>query len=1529
MQKYLLCFFITSLFFEGKANAHPPGNRISAGTLLMPPPCSMNGTYSIGSGGDFPTISRAIDSLKVRGIGGNLLFELLPNYSSTSEVFPILFPKKSQVPCFFSSNYKVVLRPASNAVNLEIVGNLNNGVIRLDSCDYLTIDGRPGGLGTISELKIINIWAAAVQFLNSSNNVIKYLSLSSWVQFTLPPGTFGIVDFHGSPSGTIGSANNKIESCELFSGSTVNYSGWELISSNGPNFNDSIINCNFHHFNRSAIGLTGDAWGWEILGNSFYTPFPIILGSFISAPANFNNDAHKIENNYFGGSAPHCGGSPFEASFSGDLKFIDADWGTGNIQNNYFRRMKLTATGGNTPYVCFISQSAGSNLNSVINHNYFGGTDLSDSIQIINANTNATIGPMIVECISNGGAFEVAFNEIDNIRCYSDSVVKAIDVTLINGGGTIHHNIVGHPSVYNSIINNTNGTMFGIKGGRVNSNIVSNLTNNSPSGATTGANASIFGIYCTGDSTCNNQVFRLSGKGNYTSQTSVGGIISGSGRTHNNLVHSLFHYGAGGDMIGISGGSIKANIVHTLIMTNPVNMQPVYGISGGDSITNNMVRLGFDTAGNSITNPVNFRGISGGNNVLHNSVYIGGDNVLINPASRSSTCNIGGNVVRNNIFVNTRSNQATSSSNRHYCMYLSSTGAISNYNLFLNNGTGAYFGLINSTGYSSFALWKTGTGKDLNSVYGDPLFINPSGNYSQVDLHLSNGTIAEAVGTAAGTIQKDFDGETRSSLTPVDIGADAGDFNQCAVTHAGNDVTICSGQNAQIGTPAIPNHTYSWTSNPAGFTSPVANPIVNPTITTAYYLVMTNAAATCTAMDTVIVSVTTPLTPSITINTTTAAVCSGATVSFTSSITNGGSAASYQWKVNGINAGTNNPIFISNTLINGDQVSCVLTSSESCITSSTVTSNVISVIVNASVTPSVSINTPTTTICSGTLASFTATPINEGTAPSYQWQVNGINAGTNSNFFNTFSLNNNDQVKVILTSSLACATPASVTSNIISMTVTPLPFVNAGNDTTICAGTSAQLQGSGGSTYSWSPATGLSNPNIANPIATPLVTTRYYLTVSNSATCFAVDSVLVTVNLSTSASVNISATNTTICSGSSVTFTATANGGGSNPVYQWQVNGINAGTNSSTFTTTTLNNNDLVKVIMTSSLPCVSPQTVMSNTLIVAVAPGLVANAGIDAGICAGGSVQLQGSGGSIYSWSPAAGLSNPLIANPVASPLSTTAYILTVSNGGTCTSQDIVVITVNQLVIPTADISTANTNICSGTAVTFTATTSNGGTAPVYQWQLNGINAGTNSNTFTSSSLQNNDQVKFVLTSNLACVLNPTATSNTITMSAQQLATPLITLSNSVFTVTNPDVAANYSWQVFLNSNWINVIPAATGISFTSPGTGEYRVKADKGACTAYSASVVAGIVNPTSHVIYLRPNPAHEFIRLDSIRLQKRYETVEITDMQGKRVLPLFNVRNRVTITIDISSLTNGPYMAIIRQYDGTFSAKKFIKQ
>ncbi|MFT3679576.1 MAG: sugar-binding protein [Ferruginibacter sp.] len=74
------------------------------------------------------------------------------------------------------------------------------------------------------------------------------------------------------------------------------------------------------------------------------------------------------------------------------------------------------------------------------------------------------------------------------------------------------------------------------------------------------------------------------------------------------------------------------------------------------------------------------------------------------------------------------------------------------------------------------------------------------------------------------------------------------------------------------------------------------------------------------------------------------------------------------------------------------------------------------------------------------------------------------------------------------------AVPNNVTSSVITITNFTSTLV-VSNDTSICQGSAVQLSASGGTGgYIWSPATGLNNPNIANPVATPTTTTTYTVT---------------------------------------------------------------------------------------------------------------------------------------------------------------------------------------------------------------------------------------------------------------------------------------------------------------------------------------------------------------------------------------------------------------------------------------------------
>jgi hypothetical protein len=146
-------------------------------------------------------------------------------------------------------------------------------------------------------------------------------------------------------------------------------------------------------------------------------------------------------------------------------------------------------------------------------------------------------------------------------------------------------------------------------------------------------------------------------------------------------------------------------------------------------------------------------------------------------------------------------------------------------------------------------------------------------------------------------------------------------------------------------------------------------------------------------------------------------ICDGTSVTFTATPTNGGTTPSYQWKLNGNDVGTNQATYTTSTLANGDVVTVVLTSDYPCTAGNPATSNPIAttVIANQPVSVTIASSDADNTICDGTSVTFTATPTNGGTTPSYQWKLNGNNVGTDQATYTTTTLANGDVVTVVLT----------------------------------------------------------------------------------------------------------------------------------------------------------------------------------------------------------------------------------------------------------------------------------------------------------------------------------------------------------------------------------------------------------------------------------------------------------------------------------------------------------------------------------
>ncbi|MFI5222569.1 MAG: T9SS type A sorting domain-containing protein, partial [Bacteroidia bacterium] len=437
--------------------------------------------------------------------------------------------------------------------------------------------------------------------------------------------------------------------------------------------------------------------------------------------------------------------------------------------------------------------------------NVIGSTTANNSIYIL---SEATINSENYGIIYNGTGI-VANNVIAGITVDGTAASNPNSFTAIkvsNPAATVTGNIIGNTSFPNSInAANSSTSSLGqyIKGiagnaASISNNIISNLNNNYAGTASSGITRGIDASPTSSLTISGNTIKNLSTS---SANTSLGSNASMAGIALNstsygfsitqNIIDSIIstNTGAAVCLTGIyyfsstnSGNSISRNFIHSLSLNSSsasAQIQGIYLDAGIVDVTNNMIRLGISPNGTSMTNSCQVTGIFKANtndeNFFFNSVYIGGNNVGTNTANTYCfrRTGMGADVIYNNIFYNSRSNATTGG--KHYTIGLNSAGSLlSNYNIMLTQSTP--FGVVGGNDYNSLYSYRAATLLDTNSGSVNPNFVNPNGNYTSVDLHVSGTTPVESNGTSVSSVSVDFDGQNRSSFTPVDIGADAGNF---------------------------------------------------------------------------------------------------------------------------------------------------------------------------------------------------------------------------------------------------------------------------------------------------------------------------------------------------------------------------------------------------------------------------------------------------------------------------------------------------------------------------------------------------------------------------------------------------------------------------------------------------------------------------------------------------------------------------------------------------------------------------------
>jgi gliding motility-associated-like protein len=296
-----------------------------------------------------------------------------------------------------------------------------------------------------------------------------------------------------------------------------------------------------------------------------------------------------------------------------------------------------------------------------------------------------------------------------------------------------------------------------------------------------------------------------------------------------------------------------------------------------------------------------------------------------------------------------------------------------------------------------------------------------------------------------------------------------------SITVTTPSTSICEGTPV-VFTAAVQNEgslpSYQWKKNGSNVgtnsNSYSDNSLVNGDVITC---TLTSDAA-CSIGNTatsnaIVVSVATPVTPTVAVSASVNNICSGTPVTFTTSVANGGSSPAYTWFKNNVSLLVSSPVYTDSTLTNGDVITCSITSDLGCVTSATATSSAIKMAVIPLLTPSIHITASTSSLCVNTPVTFTASVENSGTRPVYQWEKNGTPTGSNSNIYADNRFADGDEISCSLTSDVTCALSPQVTSNAIILTVHPAPVVLLDKSNNLCEGSTRQLDAGAFSTYLW------------------------------------------------------------------------------------------------------------------------------------------------------------------------------------------------------------------------------------------------------------------------------------------------------------------------------------------------------------------------------------------------------------------------------------------------------------------------------
>ena len=585
-------------------------------------------------------------------------------------------------------------------------------------------------------------------------------------------------------------------------------------------------------------------------------------------------------------------------------------------------------------------------------------------------------------------------------------------------------------------------------------------------------------------------------------------------------------------------------------------------------------------------------------------------------------------------------------------------------------------------------------------------------------------------------------------------------------------LTLTATETGGTGTP-----TYTWsgpgitTATGSSSTSSSFTPTVATTTSGAYSVSVVFTGVGCTSTVKTSSSVTVNATPTVTATAVSSSYCSGSSTGITAS-----GASTYTWSpATGLSASTgatvtcNATATITYTITGTNASGCVSTATQA-------------ITVNA--LPVLTVTPVSSSYCSGSSTGITASG-----ASTYSWSpATGLSASIGATV--TCSAATTTTYTISGTNASGCVNTAtqSITVNSLPvLTVTPV-------SSSICSGSSTGITASGASTYSWSPATGLSASTGATVTCSATATTTYTITGTNASGCVSTATKTITVNALPV--LTVTPVSSSICSGSSTGITAS---GAS--TYSWSpATGLSASTGATVTCSATATNT--YTITGTSALGCVSTgtQTITVNALpVLTVTP-------VSSSICSGSSTAITASGASTYSWSPATGLSASTGTPVTCSATATTTYTITGTNASGCVNTTTKTITVNA--IPVLTVTPVSSSYCTGSSTGITASG-----ASTYSWSpATGLSASTGATVTCSATAT----TTYTITGTNASGCVSTAT-QAITVNALPVLT-VTPVSSAICSGSSTGItasgASSYSWSPATG------LSASTGATVTCSAT-------------------------------------------------------------------------------------------------------------